>query len=293
MNRIGIIVLGSLLYLTSGEAAGQQPSRIGVRVELQGRLPTVCVPAGETVEHVQNALGTALVRHLVESGYWAKFCWKIEPYDAQNRPQGILNITLKELPSDIAEVRVAVSAGPTLNSAIPLVKFNLLEGRATRYPRGESLRDYLISRFTETCLESSAEEEKLHLLLRAKIPMGTGMVKHNYPVAANDPYGLILLPWDEFGTFGQARFKFRYPFAAGIELLESEGTGLPDSVTLQVGGPPLCCLLTKHKRLPVMPPVGPVDVYLDMSSQEILLLQPPVVPSCSSASPNTSVPVFQ
>lgn len=293
MNRIGIIVLGSLLYLTSGEASGQQPSRIGVRVELQGRLPTHCVPAGGTVESVQNNLETALVQHLVESGYWGKFCWKIEPHDLQNGPQGVLKITLKELPTDLAEIRVVVSAGPTVQSALPLVKFNLMNGHGTRYPRGELLRDYLIARFTESCLESSVEEERLHSLLRTKIPMGTGMVKHNFPVATSDPYGLILLPWDEFGIFGQARFKFRYPYAAGIEQLESEGTGLPDSVTLQAGGPPLCCLLTKHKRLPVMPPAGPVEVYLDMSSQEILLLQPPAVPSCSSAGSNASVPVFQ
>jgi hypothetical protein len=293
MNRIGIIVLGSLLYLSIGEAAGQQPSRVGVRVELQGRLPTHCVPAGETVETVQMELGTALVRNLVESGYWAKFCWKIEPYDDQNRPHGVIKITLKEVPADLAEISVAVSAGPTVQFAVPLIKFNLLNGHGTRYPRGELLRDYLIARFTESCLESSAEEEKLHLLLRTKIPMGTGMVKHNFPVAANDPYGLILLPWDEFGIFGEARFKFRYPLATGIEWLHSKGTGLPDAVTLSAGGTPICCLLTKHERAPVMPPMGPVEVFLDMSSQEILLLQPPAVPSCSSAGSETSIPVFE
>ena len=294
MTLKGITILAIFVCLVSKEAAAQHPSRIGLQVELLGQLRTLCVPAGGTVAEVEKVMSAALVEHITKSGYWTQlFCWKIEPYNPANVPQGLLRIALKDVATD-TEVDVTVSVGPAAVISPPFVRFKLLEGRATSYPRGQILQDIVNSRFTAVCLEAQVKEEEFHQLLRRKVPVGKGMVIHNLLVASSDPHGLVLLPWNEFNTFGQARFKFRYRSENKIVELLSEGTGLPQTVTSPSSGSPFCCLLTKHQNAtPDRPLQEPVDVYLDMTCQEIMFLPPPAVPSCSSAdSGPVSVPNF-
>jgi len=295
MDRIGICILWISWYLLSGEATAQQPSRIGLQVEIKGsdKFRKLLVPAGGSVDQVQQELSTALVDHIMESRYWTPFCWKLEPHNPLNEPHGLLKVTLRDVQSD-TEIRVAVILVSAASNETPLNGFDLCEGRATSWPRGELLRDKLNDRFTSVFLESSVKEEEFHLLLRRKIPVGTGMVNHNLSIAPNDSHGLILLPWNQFNSFGQARFKFRYLSENGLAEVNSEGTGLPDTVAWPPGGAPVCCLVTKHQQNPPAPTnQEPVNVFLDMPCQEIMFLPAPAVVSCTGVNSSAiPVPVF-
>lgn len=271
----------AVALIAASDGRAQAPTRVGLRVQLKGTdVRSACVPAGKKVEEVEASLAVALVQRILESGFWSHFCWKIEPYQSQNPPDGSLLVTIHDLPNEKGELQAEVRIG-LLNSELPpCATFRLQQGRGPKYPPPKVLEELLCERFADVC--SSDKLDEFHQRFRKQVKVGKGLVRT--PGGSDSLQGMVLLPWGEFGRFGEAKFKFRYAGSSAVEELVSVGKGHPMPFALPEGGPNLCCIETLHERVPQTTPAQPVDVYLEMTLQELLLKNPPVAASCEATS---------
>jgi hypothetical protein len=281
-------VQGKILCLTMGcciavlslsSVRGQSPIAIGVK--LGGNLSRICVPRGSSAEEVEKDLTASLYNEIIDKKHWAHFCWELEKLNPANPQNNRLLVELTDLAGINGEVLVQIQLKIAENDSPPLITFKLDDGRSISFPRGKLLKSLLVQEFAQEFLLSNEKCEDLHRFMRQNLRVAEGVIQKQ--AASDEPVGIVLLPWEKYGRYGQSKFSFRY-VSGGMPInLPSEGVNVPLLFKQGTTSNARCCIKTRFTEKPTADRLDPVDVFLEQSYHEVVRMPFFASTRCSDA----------